>query len=506
MIGEVTMKSIYLKSGNKNDEQIVNDIWHAIWSAETNEQLSEWGRKNLQLSDEEAEKFGDIRAKQDYAKLSLNAINKILPYLRAGYRYDEAVFLANLRKAVDKRIASDENRMGELEKEVAELLIDFTQNPLNKGKTKMQAVREYLIENDYSNPTLAEHLYHPSQIETYPKQLPDEKGIYQLGSPTTKSVKNPMAMRALHRLRALVNKLLREGEIDQNTKIHIEFARELNDANHRKAIEQEQRENHKNRDEYRKQIAEYFKSIGSSSEPSDDDILKYQLWEEQQHVCLYTGNQISISDFLGANPRYDIEHTIPRSMGGDDSQINKTLCEARFNREVKRAKLPSQLSNHSEIMARIDGLGWRDTIAELHSQINRATRRAKAASTKDEKDRVITQRNYLKSRLAYWEGKLKRFEMKEVPEGFMNRQKVDTSIINRYGKEFLQSVFPKVYVVKGSTTAEFRKLWGLQEEYSKKERVNHTPCDRCHSYSLHRERRVRQMGALLSGQREVQMA
>ena len=34
----------------------------------------------------------------------------------------------------------------------------------------------------------------------------------------------------------LVNRLLEEGKIDQDTEIHIEFARELNDANKRNAI------------------------------------------------------------------------------------------------------------------------------------------------------------------------------------------------------------------------------------------------------------------------------
>lgn len=60
--------------------------------------------------------------------------------------------------------------------------------------------------------------------------------------------------------------------------------------------------------------------------------------------------------------------------------------------------------------------------------------------------------------------------MTEVPEGFSNRQGVDVGIIGRYARLYLKSVFHNVYTVKGATTAEFRKMWGLQEEYSKKER------------------------------------
>ena len=38
---------------------------------------------------------------------------------------------------------------------------------------------------------------------------------------------------------------------------------------------------------------------------------------------------------------------------------------------------------------------------------------------------------------------------------------------------FLKSVFKQVYIVKGIATSDFRQMWGIQEEYTKKERVNH---------------------------------
>ncbi len=73
-------------------------------------------------------------------------------------------------------------------------------------------------------------------------------------------------------------------------------------------------------------------------DPSDDEILKYQLWEEQKHKCLYTGTEIGISDFLGSAPKFDIEHTIPRSISLDNSQVNKTLCESKFNESIRKTK------------------------------------------------------------------------------------------------------------------------------------------------------------------------
>ena len=38
---------------------------------------------------------------------------------------------------------------------------------------------------------------------------------------------------------------------------------------------------------------------------------------------------------------------------------------------------------------------------------------------------------------------------------------------------YLHTVFDKIFVVKGATTAAFRKVWGLQSVYEKKERINH---------------------------------
>ena len=189
-----------------------------------------------------------------------------------------------------------------------------------------QRLKEYLrLSYDVDDEHLA-RIFHPSMLETYPDCKPDERGIYRLGSPRINSVKNPMAMHSMFRLRRVVNRLLAERKIDDETVIHIEFARELNDANRRKAIKDFQRDNDKTREECRKKIAEVFKDLDIAREPSDNDILRYRLWEEQNHVCLYTGESISLSDFLGSNPKYDIEHTVPQSAGGDSTMMNLTLC------------------------------------------------------------------------------------------------------------------------------------------------------------------------------------
>ena len=137
---------------------------------------------------------------------------------------------------------------------------------------------EYGIERAYS-----EKLYHPSLVEGYKNAECNEYGILQLGSPRTSSLRNPMAMRALFRLRALVNTLLREKKIDKDTRVNIEMARELNDANKRAAIKQYQEELEKKHREYAEEIKKlYREETGKEIEPNEDDILKYQLWKEQR--------------------------------------------------------------------------------------------------------------------------------------------------------------------------------------------------------------------------------
>lgn len=472
-----TACSLYAKANGKGESEILNDIWHVLFSFDDDDALRVWAKENLQMDDEQAEMFADIRPKQGYAALSLNAINKILPYMRSGYRYDEAVFMANLPSVVPSEQWNDVKKQEEIIANICSVLDNFDSDPQYRHMTKKQAIDEMLLEM-YDIPYhQSERLYEPSSIETYATAQPNSEGLILLGSPRTSAVRNPMAMRALFRLRALVNQLLKEGKIDKSTNINIELSREMNSANERNAIERLQRENEKKHKEYAEEIKALFRAeCGCDITPTATDILKFQLWKEQNRMCLYTGEEIGICEFLGANPKYDIEHTVPRSRGGDNSQMNKTLCDSDFNRRKKREKLPSELSNHAEIVARIEQLGWDKEIAKLEKQIFGCNRSAKNAANKEAKDKTIRERHYLRMRLSYLKGKLKRF-MQQTAEsdGFTNRQGVDIGIISKYATLYLGTVFDKknIMVVKGRTTSDFRKMWGIQKEYTKKERVNH---------------------------------
>ena len=428
--------------------------------------LAEFAKNRLQLNDEEARKFCEISLPGDYASLSLKAICKILPYLRRGLIYSHAVFLGNLYEVMPQyEWDIEEMRNAAIE----HIIHEMNQIDSKDARTFEVCIKEYLKEQYHVSEEKLKKLYHPSMMEVYPRvQRTNNHGVYQLGSPRIDSVRNPMAMRSMFRLRKLVNRLLEEGKIDSDTEIHIEFARELNDANKRNAIALFTKDNQKKNDEARKKIIDI---MGKDYDVKDDDILKYILWEEQGHICLYTGRQIAISDFVGTSQKFDKEHTIPRSVGGDSTRMNLTLCDSRFNREVKKTKLPTELPNHDEIMARIND--WREMYESLDGQIRKLKGKSKGATTKKQKDDIISKRHLLELQRDYWRGKYLRFMMESVPEGFSRRQGTDISVISKYARLYLKSLFKHVYTVKGIATSDFRKIWGIQKTYSKKERVNH---------------------------------
>lgn len=466
----------YTLSDGKTSEQMVYDVWNVLYSFDNKEKLKQWGKERLQMDDDEAEKFSKIKLTHSFASLSLAAVKKILPWLEQGLIYPHAVLMANVPDIVGEEVWK--SRGEAITNELLSLITNFNPKDVTMTGTLDFCIKDILKDMCSLNPGAAEKLYHPSMIDTYPDAKKNSQGVYQLGSPRTNAVRNPMAMRSLHQLRKVINTLLREGIIDSDTEVHIEYARELNDANKRKAIAQWNKERETRRKKYTEDIRTLYKQeCGKDIVPTNDDIIKFQLWEEQNHICLYTGDSIGITEFVGPNPSYDIEHTVPRSVGGDSTLENMTLCSSKFNRDVKKAKLPTQLSNHAAIMERLEE--WRKKIEKLRKDVDHV--KTHSGMDKAVKDRLIQKRHLLKLELEYWVGKYKRFQMEEVPEGFARRQGAGIGLVGKYAGLYLKSLFHKaddrnksnVRVIKGATTAEYRKMWGIQDEYEKKSRDNH---------------------------------
>ncbi|WP_191013827.1 type II CRISPR RNA-guided endonuclease Cas9 [Treponema zioleckii] len=389
---------------------------------------------------------------------------------------DQIADLFGKRKFAEKPLTEQKEIRDEVIEKIEDTLkIAVTKNP-NDYKYKPlrsdELILEYLNQQGFEIKKNAK-LYHPSETE-YNLERPKESddGKTYLGSPRTPSVKNPVAMRALFQLRKLVNYLIKTGEIDRETRIHVELANEVNDKNWRKAIEDFQRDNEKKNAEYKAQIIKLCKECGFEIEPTESDIKKFRLWKEQNEMCPYTGKKISICDLFGPHPKFDFEHTIPRSLSYDDSLENLTLCYSDFNRNVKKQHIPSELTEEfAEISRRFERM-YEDKINECLAIIERSKIRGGYIDP-EIKNKKIVERHKAQLELDYYKGKLRRFTTKEVTGGFKHSQLNDTRIITKFALQYLRSVFPHTFPVKGSMTDTFKRQWGLLDRAESKDRSNY---------------------------------
>ncbi|MFW5804188.1 MAG: type II CRISPR RNA-guided endonuclease Cas9 [bacterium] len=332
-----------------------------------------------------------------------------------------------------------------------------------------------------------EKLFHPSAIETY------KKADKYLGNPEIDAIKNPVFNKAMHQIKRLINKLIEEELIDENTEVNIEMAREINSASYRRALTIYQNDQQLIRNWARREIINCYTEINKkNSIPTDEQITKYILYAEQNGCCLYTGKPITPRLFL-TEQIFDIEHTIPRSKLNDNSQINKTLALADFNRNYKKDVLPALLNISyagvdiaSESIQQIrndklrsysisgNNVKWNVSLQALKKEYNKYRTAAKAAvSDPSAHEEMMTKLHYTGFKLNYLREKYVRFELEEIPKKFTNANLVDTRIITKYARAYLNSYFKKVNVVNGKITDVLRNLWGLEGEYEEKDRSNH---------------------------------
>lgn len=552
-----------LENKRKDCAYSIEDIWHVLATFDSREKLKEFALEKLGLEEKLADDFCKIKLQQGYATLSIAAIKKLLPYLKQGFRYDEAVYLANMHKVLGDHILteekaktiasgirevmishniernsisivngliSDQLNAGEhrffktqdeemdsddiatvrkkaidilgvnklknigpaeeaaLYKFSSEHYLFFLKKPITARKDEIFLKNERLHDRIFQH--LQEHydlpeerkkyLWHPSEQETY-RNAREKDGIKYLGDPRpiSNGFKNPMALKTLYKLKELVNYLLEIGKIDDETRIVVEIARELNDANMRKAIERYQREREKQNDSYKKKIQEVANECGLHLDPNNKSILdRYRLWEEQNKMCIYTGQMINCCDLFDGT-LYDFEHTIPASMSFDNELKNLTIANSKYNREIKQNKIPSQLPNYTEDNGGYSAIKPRlqfieDKVEDLKKLVEEWKHKSSFASDKNIKDACVQRKHMLRFELDYWRKKLDTFTCKEYKAGWRNSQLRDTQIVTKYALPYLKTVFTKVEVQKGTTTAAFRNIYKAGGDLQQKNRDKHS--------------------------------
>jgi CRISPR-associated endonuclease Csn1 len=542
------------------------DIWHVLFSFDSKEKLIQFAKEKLRLDDKKADKFTKIRIQQGYASLSINAINKILPLLKKGFLYSEAVYFANLSWVIGRELSEVEttafiegirkllkdhkkekeeitivnslineylnspnnekhgnfhdyvllkndikkidnkiveyygpNSWGKLNPEDQKVIynsiknkyLSFMQSPRIKDKdliySKISRFDErldcYLIENwDVSDKKL-KHIYHPSEIENYPHAV-EINGNKHLGSPipVSNGFKNPMAMKTLFHLKNLLNYLIDHSKIDEDTRVVVEIARELNDANRRKAIEKWQKDREKENQTFLQEINESIGLLKINIDPSKNEIIdKYRLWKEQNMQCIYTGKIISCTDLFDGT-KFDFEHTIPADLSFNNELNNLTICDSAYNRQIKQKRIPTELPNY-ENEAKIGGITYpaiepnlkfiKDKVEHFYKLVDNWRGQSGKASAKDRKDYCIQQKHYNQFELEYWKKKLDTFTIKEYKSGWRNSQLRDTQIVTKYALPYLKTFFNRVDVQKGSITDAFKKIYKIGFEKDRSKHIHH---------------------------------
>ena len=540
-----------------------HDLWHVLFTFDSKERLEIFAKEKLLLDDDKAKLFSKIRVPKGYSSLSLNAIKKILYFLRKGFIYSESIYLANLDKVFNRNLSDEEiNKILEgihlqirkhkllreeisivnslisdylakpeeeqiarhpsytllkqdldlLEKKILEHFtnkrweeleevtkkevkgfvekkyLEFLQTPNNSNIKLLyyklprldDLIKNYLKKELNINEQNLKYLYHPSETEIYKPAVEINQKRY-LGDPIpiSRGFKNPMAIKTLYYLKRLINYLIKEDKIDEETRVVVEIARELNDANKRKAIENWQRKREAQNMEFEQAIKEFAEQQNKSIEITDLMIDKYRLWIEQGRQCIYTGKMISLSELLDGN-EFDLEHTIPADVSFDNELKNLTIADTVFNRQVKKKRIPADLPNYEKDVE-IDGVMYtailpriefmKNKVENFKKQVEYWKKEAKKALSKDRKDYCIQQRHYNQFELEYWSKKFNTFTIKEFNPIWRNSQLRDTQIITKYAFHYLRTVFNRVEVQKGTVVAEFRKIFKIGFE---KDRSKHT--------------------------------
>ena len=578
----------------------INDLWHILFAfdekqSENKKFLEEFaidklGIKNVVKKEKESNPFAKLKGAftNGYSDLSFKAMCKIIPFLKEGFLYNEAVVLAKIPELLGKNWDTEKKNIFKITEKSNELynwnksIIGITNNLIDKYKgldnEEIFAYKDYeyalddadlkdiekacqgyfgekswanrtdkdeivnSVKNNYQEffydskrsyrklPLLTDifegklkenkieiigKLYHHSNVENrYGNAATDKRtGIDILPEARIDSIKNPMFNKSMSILRKLVNKLIIDGVIDSDTEVIVELARELNDNNMRIAIERYQNERRNTREKYRMFLEEFKEkeqqniNIEESipvfelwteqtfaetiddkrskiNNTHNDEILReketvrrYELWMEQRGQCMYTGKMISLTQLF--SNEIDIEHTIPRSLLPDNTMANQTVAYAWYNRDKKKTQLPKQCDNYYE-----EKNGWGTAIEprianwiekrEHYKNLYESKQKSRGNEDEDTKNKRIQDKHFWKMYYDYWKDKVERFEAEEVKDSWARRQLVDTQITSKYAREYLKTFFKKVSVQKGSTTADFRKMYGFQPEDEIKNRNKHT--------------------------------
>lgn len=196
-------------------------------------------------------------------------------------------------------------------------------------------IKEFLKGNNYS--TAMQNLgYNHSDLalELDEDEFPT---ILEIENKFNTVITSPNVKHVLVMVRKLYNAIYKKyGKPEY---IRIELAREMNKTfSERNTIANEQLNNRVNRLTIKNKLAKLY-NVSDRDYFSNEDILRYQLFEEQNGICMYSGKEIDPAKLL--TNQYQVDHIIPYSISYDDSYTNKVLVLTSAN-QSKLNRVPIQ--------------------------------------------------------------------------------------------------------------------------------------------------------------------
>jgi CRISPR-associated endonuclease Csn1 len=258
-------------------------------------------------------------------------------------------------------------------------------------------------------------------------------GFDHAARPTTQlsDIRNPVVRKALGEMLKTVRAIIRQYGLPDL--IHVELARDVGKSTEERDEIARGIENvNKQRDRNRTHLTELLKL---KRQPLGDEMLRYELWQEQNGRCLYTDEAITPDMLLSTDNRVQVDHILPWSRFGDDSFANKTLCLARANQQ-KKGRTPFEWFSADRASA-----DWDAFVVRVEN----------CKAMKGRKKRGF----YLRK------------NADEVEEAFRNRNLGDTRYTTRILLDVLKGLYPAdgqihVRARPGALTNKLRRGWGLQ--------------------------------------------
>lgn len=281
------------------DEKIRYKLWHTLFFANDEEWLHNYAINKLNLTKEQADKYVEIDLEPDYSNISIKAINKILPFLKADNDYSKACELAGYNHSYNEETDSKDRFITDkIERSKNdELRNPLVQQSLSETYRLVNAIIAEHGKPDKIRVELAREMKKPKSVREKMKRANDEKRARR--DAYIDFLKDTMLMNTVSKNDILKFELWLELQFSEKDLKRIKDSIDIDD----------------------------FKQFARNAKPTDNQ--KYQLYLECGRISPYTGNVISLNKLF--SPEVEIEHIIPYSKSMDDSFLNKTLCERDFN-------------------------------------------------------------------------------------------------------------------------------------------------------------------------------